>query len=279
MPGIKFHKLEGEKFNLENVLLGGQTFSWDKIDQQTFLGVVGQKAIVLRARNKEVFWQTFPQQDDKEFVGEYFQVQQITPIDTLEKDPILNQAIKKVGKLRILKQPKEYTLITFILSANNNIGNIKRIVRKLAEVYGEPIKIPDIGIVRLFPTMPRLAQCTTAELARTGMGFRTKYVLAGARQLTNIPQLLENIALADTQTQRQRLREFYGVGEKIAECVRGFGFGMGDASPIDIWIKRILKEKYNVAFKNQKNYMDWFSSRFGSLSLYANQYLFEGYRG
>ncbi len=278
MSKIEFQKLPGQEFNLKITLLGGQSFSWNKVDQQTFLGVIGQKAIVLRQQGKNVLWQTFPQQNDITFIEEYFQTQTSNPIPVLSQDPIIAEAIQKLGKIRVLKQPKEYTLITFILSANNNIARIKQIVRGMSNTFGETIQIPEVGAIELFPTAKALAQATEESLQKTGLGFRAKYVLEAAKKLAEQPDLLEDIARESTTTQRQRLKEFYGVGDKIAECVRGFGFGMGDASPIDVWIKRILEERYNVTFKSQESYIEWFNSRFGNLSLYANQYLFEGYR-
>ena len=74
-------------------------------------------------------------------------------------DSFLTEGICYAGGLRVMRQPFFETLISFIISANNNVGRISRIIDTICEKYGEPL---DGGFD--FPTPGRLASLAPDEL-------------------------------------------------------------------------------------------------------------------
>lgn len=52
-------------------------------------------------------------------------------------DEFLSESIKFGEGIRILKQDLWECIISFIISANNNIPRIKKIIERLSEKYGE----------------------------------------------------------------------------------------------------------------------------------------------
>ena len=74
---------------------------------------------------------------------------------------------------------------------------------------------------------------------------------------------------------RARLCKLPGVGAKVANCVMLFAYERLRAFPIDVWIERVLRQKYfprrKVTDKKLRTFCD---SYFGEHGGYAQQYLF-----
>jgi len=127
-------------------------------------------------------------------------------------------------------------LISFIISANNNIPRIRGIVERLCALAGEPIG-PDIFA---FPTAKALARLTEADLRCIGAGYRAPFILGSARRVAEGFDLnaLRDIPLAQA---RKALCSLPGVGPKVADCVSLFSLGHTAAFPLDVWMKRAMK--------------------------------------
>ncbi len=278
---INFNNTPLTNFNYDLTLLGGQSFSWDKLsDNKTYLGTTDKNAIVIRPTKDTLYWQTYPKQNDFDFVKEYFQIgidyQRI--IKTIQQDPIVAKAIKSHPNIRILKQPFNYTVLTFIISANNNIKSIRKSVRKLSKLFGEKINIPGIDEVNLFPTAKKMASLSIRDLQRTSVGFRAKYLKETAKLLTE-KRLSERYLQMSEEELREELLKLHGVGDKIADCVLAFAAGFEDVTPMDVWGKRILVDLYDLSDNlKYQEYRNFTKQQFNGYGLYAGQFLFEWYR-
>ena len=158
-------------------------------------------------------------------------------------DPVLTAARKVAGGIRILRQDPWETLCSFIISQNNNIPRIKGLVARLSQVYGEPIETPR-GTVYSFPTAKALAEATEEEIFALKTGVRAKYISDAARRVASGDVSLERVAEMPTPEAEAELCRIKGVGPKVASCALLFGFGRGDAFPIDVWVRRVLDEYY-----------------------------------
>jgi N-glycosylase/DNA lyase len=69
------------------------------------------------------------------------------------------------------------------------------------------------------------------------------------------------------------LRQFYGVGEKVAHCISLFGYHQTDAYPIDTWVKQLLTTLYGVE-ANANAYKAFIETYFVTYRGYAQQVLF-----
>ncbi|MDR0987151.1 MAG: DNA-3-methyladenine glycosylase 2 family protein [Ruminococcus sp.] len=164
-------------------------------------------------------------------------------------DPTMKRAIDFCGGIRILKQDPWETLISFIISQNNNIPRIKLIINRLVEHFNR------------FPTPEDLL--TDIAFAKTG--FREKYlksaaenVLSGKVILTETPKSAVNadpksaaeniVEKMPTESARSELMKISGVGPKVAECTLLYGFGRLECFPRDVWINRALAEFYPDGF-------------------------------
>ena len=143
--------------------------------------------------------------------------------------------------IRILRQDKWEALCSFIISQCNNIPRIKSIVEKLCELFGEPFETP-WGRRYAFPTAERMALLEEPELAPLHAGYRAPYIINAARAVASGDMDLDAAAGMDADAARAYLKTLSGVGDKVANCAVLFGLHRLDAFPIDVWIKRALRE-------------------------------------
>lgn len=177
--------------------------------------------------------------------------------------------------IRILAQEPFETVISFIISQNNNIPRIKKIIEALSAKCGEPVMLCDEAkkhanascSLRAFPTAEAIASLGVEGLAELRTGFRAKYIYDAAMRVCDKRLDLEKIARLDTDTAIDALCEVKGIGIKVASCALLFGFKKYDAFPIDVWMKRVAQKYFPE--------LESFSGKtFGSYAGIAQQYLF-----
>lgn len=189
---------------------------------------------------------------------------------------VLIRAAEYGRGIRILRQDAFETVISFIISQNNNIPRIKKIIAAMAEAYGERIDVPD-GMkehistntsLYSFPTVARLAALSEDELRALRMGFRAAYVSDAARKIHAGELDVAALEALDTAACIDALCAVKGIGLKVASCAALFGLGKYDAFPIDVWMKRVA-DKYFSA-----DTVPFGAERFGQYAGIAQQYLF-----
>ncbi len=178
-----------------------------------------------------------------------------------------------LGKgIRILNQNKFETLISFIVSQNNNIPRIKRIVEKICKQLGERKNFDGIEYFT-FPTAEKMDEQPLTFYKGIGLGYRAEYVKNAARLITD-GYNLDSLSLLETSALKKELLSIKGVGPKVADCVSLFGFHRSDSFPVDTWIEKVYAENFNGKLKNRKAIAEWFVNKFGVYSGYYQQYLF-----
>lgn len=173
--------------------------------------------------------------------------------------------------MRILNQQPFETLISFIISANNNLKRIRGIVEKLCALCGEPFE-QEGKTWRRFPEPEALAAVTTGELAACGCGYRAPYIKEAARMVAE-GFSLEALRTLSYETAKKELQRLSGVGPKVADCVLLFSLGFYGAFPADVWIKRVMREHYGFEGNDRQIY-EFARERFGECAGIAQQYLF-----
>ena len=184
-------------------------------------------------------------------------------IDRFSADETLRLAAGENRGLRILRQEPFETLISFIISQNNNIPRIKGIISRLFECFGEKC-----GDGYAFPTAERIASLSEEDLAPLRAGFRNRYILDAARKTMDKTVDLEKIYDLSYDEGKAELKKIVGVGDKVADCILLFAYHKTEAFPVDGWIKRIVAEYYP----------DGLPECMGEYKGIAQQYLFEYFR-
>lgn len=173
--------------------------------------------------------------------------------------PVLKEACAYAPGIRILRQEPWEALCTFIISQNNNIKRIKGIVERLCESFGE--KTDDYYT---FPTAERLAELSPDDLAPIRAGFRNKYIIDAAKNVSGGEVELEKCRTIEYEKARSELMKIKGVGVKVADCTLLFGLHRVEAFPVDVWMKRAMEKLFPGMTEKD----------FGDYAGIAQQYIF-----
>ncbi len=246
-------------FDIQKTFECGQCFRFDKNADGSYSGIAFEKQLTLYQKDNgvELFGVTKKEFEDTFF--DYFDLgrdyRKINEI--LSQDPVLKDIIPFSKGIRILNQHPFETVVSFIISASNNIPRIKKIIASLCENFGKN---------DAFPTPERLAGLDVSDLSVIRAGFRDKYIIDCAKKIALGEIDLNKIKSMDYKNASLELQKINGVGQKVADCSLLFGFGFIDAFPKDVWIKRILGYFYGVTDESS---LDFYG--YGGI---AQQYLF-----
>ena len=162
-------------------------------------------------------------------------------ISDFASHPFMCAAIEQTGGLRILAQERFETLCSFIISQNNNIPRISKLIETISERYGEVIETP-YGTKYAFPSASALAKVSEEELASLKLGYRAKYIADAAKRVNEGALKLEEL---DASNAREELLKVLGIGEKVASCIRLFAIEDLSSFPVDVWVKRIVQNRFD----------------------------------
>ncbi|MCL1881763.1 MAG: DNA-3-methyladenine glycosylase 2 [Oscillospiraceae bacterium] len=228
---------------LESTFFCGQCFRWQKIDNDSYSGIVGNRHIIAKQAKDGIILQNVDKLNDFSTENEldYWERYFATDIDYDElkkrfsEDETLKSACEYAPGIRVLKQEPFEMLISFIISQNNNIPRITCIIKNMCERF---------GVGGAFPTADVLSKLTEYDLAPLKMGYRMRFVLDAAKKLENKEIVLDKIEKMQYNDAKKELLKIVGVGDKVADCVLLFGFAKYEAFPLDVWVKRVLKQYY-----------------------------------
>lgn len=182
----------------------------------------------------------------------------------------IKEAIDYGKGIKILNQEVFETILTFIISANNNIPRIKKIINSICINYGKEIKYEN-EIYYSFPKVEDLLDVSIEEYRKLGAGFRDK------RLYETVHKIHEN-GIEKYIKDKESLKELSGVGDKVAECIMLFSLGKINTFPIDVWVRRVVNDiffKYEDETKvKRKDIEDFGTKYFGGYSGLTQQYLF-----
>ncbi len=271
-----------DSFELADIFDCGQCFRWNKQNDGSYTGVFKNNVLNVQKQRETVIFKGICNGDIEETVRDYFDLdidyedikKQLSKIDENVKTSV------EYGKgIRILNQDLWETIISFIISANNNIPRIKGIIERLSKAYGKEIDWNGDKYYT-FPTAEELKDVSVEDFRKLGTGFRdirlyetTHMILDGK---VNLEQLQNN---PNTIEVREQLLSLSGVGPKVADCILLFStLKRFEVFPIDVWVRRVMNELYiknpDENKVNKKEIEKLAKEKFGNLAGIAQQYLF-----
>lgn len=191
----------------------------------------------------------------------------------LAKDEIMEKAVAFGYGIRLLRQNIWEALISFIISSNNRIPRIMKVVAALSNSYGEELSAGGKSYYA-FPAADRLKNACLEELEVCRGGYRCKYILNTAEKVARGAVELDKLGELDADNARELLTGLPGVGNKVADCILLYSGTKYDVFPTDVWVKRVMEELYlkrETAFKEIQAFAREY---FGPLAGFAQQYLF-----
>lgn len=251
--GNRAEIVSDDPFILEKTLDCGQCFRWNKQQNGSFRGVIGRNSFTL-SQNKNfinVQIENYGQNPvgEKDFynvLNTYFDLERsYASINSyLYRDKILAPAIDYSKGIRILRQDVFEMIISFIISQNNNIPRIKKIIETLCTNFGSKIINDDGTLQYTFPSVKTLSVLNFSDLDILKSGFRQKYIFDAVSKISDNTVNTETLTTLSYSDAKAELLKIKGIGEKVANCILLFGLHKINAFPVDVWIKRILDSLY-----------------------------------
>jgi N-glycosylase/DNA lyase len=280
-------------FNLDHIFDSGQCFRWAKEDDGSYTGVAFttpvnisfqpyreggvEGTLIIDNISEEQYekkWKHYLDLDT-----DYSTVKKTLA----DKDKVLAEAINYGQGIRILRQESWETLISFIISQNNNIPRIKKCIEGLCVSFGEFAGEYRGKKYYLFPSANRLAELTEEDLAPIRLGYRAKYIVETAKSVAEERDdsamieegaRLNSMRQASTQEAYEYLSSLCGVGPKVANCILLYGMSKHESFPIDVWVKRVMNRLYGIEENDVKTMAEYARQNFGQYGGIAQQYLF-----
>ncbi len=271
--------LENPKsFNSTHIFECGQCFRWNKEEDNTYTGVFSDNIINVKEENNKIIFSGICKKDIKNECIRYFDLENNYEDikDKLSKiDKYLANSIKYGDGIRILHQDLWETLISFIISANNNIPRIKTIIERISKQYGKKIEFRG-KTYYTFPTPEELSEASVEDFRKLGLGFRDVRVYETVQKTLNNGINLKRLSSEDNvDILREELLKIPGVGPKVADCIMLFALKKYQVFPVDVWVRRVISELY---FENEeqkpKIIQEFAKKQYGELAGLAQQYLF-----
>lgn len=271
-----------DSFELKDIFDCGQCFRWNEQEDGSYTGVFGENVLNVNKIGNEVVFKGICKEDIKETVEKYFDLnrdyQKIK--SKLEKiDENMKKSIEYGQGIRILNQDLWETIISFIISANNNIPRIKGIIERLSKRYGKEIEWNNTKYYT-FPTAKDLENVTVQEYRELGLGFRDIRLYETTHMILDKKVDLEAMKNnPNTMEVREQLLSLSGIGPKVADCILLFSdLKRFEVFPIDVWVRRVMNDLYihneDETKVNKKQIEKIAQEKFGDLAGLAQQYLF-----
>ncbi len=282
-------------FKLKDICECGQCFRWNMQEDGSYIGVFNNNVINVKSEisksniktgselyKYDIIFTGICEGNIKEIVTKYFDLDrdyEKIKQELSKVDENLKTSIKYGNGIRLLNQDLWEMIISYIISANNNIPRIKGIIERISEKYGTEI-IWNNKKYYTFPTAKQLENVTVEEFRMLGTGFRdiriyetTKKINSGEIDLAQLHKL------DDTSLMREELLKLSGVGPKVADCILLFStLKRLDVFPIDVWVRRVMNDLYikkeDETKVSKKELEKLAINKFGNLSGIAQQYLF-----
>ena len=275
------YRINSDTFELADIFECGQCFRWNKEENGSYTGVFHKNVLNVDKVGNEIIFKGICEGNIEKICTDYFDLNRdYSKIkEELSKiDDNLKTSVEYGKGIRILNQDLWETIISFIISANNNIPRIKGIIERLAKAYGDKIEYEGKDYYT-FPTLEQLRNVSIQEFRNLGLGFRDIRLYETTHMILDKEVDLNKLSKMPTKQAREELLRLSGVGPKVADCILLFStLKRFDVFPIDVWVRRVMNELYikNAdETKVTKNEIQRLADeKFGALQGLAQQYLF-----
>ena len=276
-------KIENIKsFELADIFDCGQCFRWNKQEDGSYTGIFRKNVINVQKQKNTIIFKGICDGEIKEIVEDYFDLKrnyEEIKNKLSQIDENVKTSIEYGQGIRILNQDLWEMIISYIISANNNIPRIKGIIERLSKTYGQEIEWNGEKYYT-FPTPEELKDVTVDDYRKLGVGFRDIRLYETVHMIldkkVNLEEMQNN---SNTLEVREQLLTLSGVGPKVADCILLFStLKRFEVFPIDVWVRRVMNELYikneDETKVNKKEIEKLAHAKFGNLAGIAQQYLF-----
>lgn len=266
-------KIKVKDLNLDDTITCGQIFRFIK-DNDSYIVILKDRVVRLKQVNDELLVSSNNENKLEDVIKTYLDLDRdYNKINKqlLLQNPDLDESITKSIGLKMIKQDKFETLISYIISANNRVSMISKVVDNISKKYGKKV-IFEGKEYYLFPDPIDMKDCTKEELRNLKTGFRDEYIYEIVNKINNKEFDLDYIDKLNTEESLNYLMKNKGIGEKVASCILLFAYSRFDVFPIDTWVKKYMLDNYNI--KTVQEIKKYSQEHYKNYSGLAIQYMF-----
>lgn len=263
-------------FNISHIFDCGQCFRWDKEDDGSYTGVVKGKVINVEQNESTVTFNNVTMEDYESLIKDYFDLDTDYSYikNRINTDEIMDKAIQFGEGIRILNQDEWETMVSFMISANNRIPMIKKVIDNMSRCFGEYIGSYGGKDYYSFPSAEKLSQASVEEILECKAGFRAPRIKEAATRFLKEQNVIYSLKNTNYDEGLSYLKTFSGIGDKVANCILLFSMKQFDTFPVDVWVRRVMQTLYVDKNTKDSDIKKFAENKFGELSGYAQQYLF-----
>lgn len=254
---------EGD-FDIRKILTCGQIFRFREVAGAYIVNSLDKVATILQREDQYAILTK-----DVDYFYSFFALDKsYAEIPTKLAEFKLPPEVIEYGRgIRHLRQDLFEMIISFVISANNNIKRIQMIIENLCTRTGTKCN----GYFA-FPTLEQFKNTSRDVFLSIGAGYRGEYLYRLSQTLTQ--DFIDSLPGLDTPECRKKLLGLMGVGPKVADCILLFGLGREVSFPVDTWIEQVYYDIYKGDKKTRAGISKYFADYFGEYSGMAQQYLF-----
>lgn len=261
--------------NLKDTITCGQIFRYEIEEDNSYTVVLPDRVVNLKLDNNNLVIDSNNMDNIDKVITKYLDLEY--DYDNLNKkliniDKDYEDIINYCNGLKMINEPRFEVVISYILSANNGVPQIRNSLNLISEKYGTKVLFRNKEYY-LFPTYEMLKNVSIDNYRECKAGFRDKYIYDFVQKLNNNEFNLDIIDNMDSNEALDYLMTNKGIGEKVASCILLFGYHRFDVFPIDTWVKKFMKEKYNLT--TIPSIRDYMFNKYNKYSGLIIQYVFD----
>lgn len=251
VPSQDKHYITNNNFSLKHIAESGQCFRMYRLEENIYEMIAFGKYLVLKQIDEVTIEFSCTYEEYESLWKAYFDIDTkyceiITNLKNLNNS-YLTDACDFGSGIRILKQDKWETLVSFIISQRKNIPAIQKSIETMSELMGNKIYTGRGFYVYSFPTAEQILN-NKDKLSKCSLGYREEYIYQVAKSVVSGELDLDLLSNMSSEYIITNLLKIYGVGIKVASCVALFAYHKLEIFPIDVWIQRIENTYYNGHF-------------------------------
>ena len=231
-----------DNFDPIQICNSGQCFRWkEEEDGSVSLIAFGRKLCIQKEETGFSFSTSDKEWDEiwKDYFDLSTDYKKVGKLICDNGDPHLKECYEEGRGIRILKQDLWETVVSFVISQNNNIPRIKKSIEKLCEASA----LPAVGGGYRFPRPEEIDKDIFSD-ASMGFGYRADYLRKLCEFAENEPDWLDGLKKMDYNNALDALLKIKGIGKKVANCICLFGLHHVGAFPVDTHVKQLLDKYY-----------------------------------
>ena len=264
--------------DLDNTICCGQIFRYEKLEDDSYIVILKDRVVKLKYIDNKLYIDSNNMNNIENVIREYLDLDRdyISIIENIKEcDDVLGKYLDKSIGLKMIKQDPIECIISYIISQNNSVRNIKNSLDLISYKFGDKVMFLDKEYY-LFPSIDKLSKISLEEFRECKVGFRDRYLVDIISDIVENRLNVNYIFEMNSEDSLRYLMSFRGIGMKVASCILLFAYGKYDVYPIDTWVKKYMDTNYGI--KDEKKIKEFCKEKYGKYSGLAIQYMFNGMR-